>query len=197
VTTCLERLGLSADGPTVESLAAYGTELLLWSRRIDLCGARSAEDFASGPLFDALTLVPLLEARGTLLDVGSGGGLPGVPAQLFRPELALTLLEPRTRRAAFLRHICAKLGLPCTIREGRLEEQPGLSFDSAVAQAVWPPREWMEKAATVVRAGGAVYVLSAAPLTRDMLPQGATVEQELRFEGRSLERWAARVRLAG
>jgi 16S rRNA G527 N7-methylase RsmG len=102
----LEKLCLSADAPTVERLCDFGSELLSWSRRVDLCGARTAEDFASGPLFDALTLVPVLEKSGSLLDVGSGGGLPGLPALILRPALQLTLLEPRTRRAAFLRHIC-------------------------------------------------------------------------------------------
>lgn len=196
VTACLGRLEVEAAPGIAARLALYCEELLHWSRRVDLTGARTAEELVDGPFFDALTLLPVVSGTGKLLDVGSGGGLPGIPLALLRPELEVTLLEPRTRRAAFLRHVCGLLKVPCPVHEGRLEEVAPRSFDQAVAQAVWPPREWLERARLVVRPGGAIYVLSAAPLSLADLQSGAALEAERGFAGRKTERFAARVRLA-
>ena len=60
---------------------------------------------------DSLVLLDLLEGASSLVDVGSGGGLPGLPLKLARPELRLTLVEANRKKAAFLTHAAAVLGL--------------------------------------------------------------------------------------
>src|SRR5205807_6648451 len=60
---------------------------------------------------DSLVLLDLLEGARSLVDVGSGGGLPGLPLKLARPELRLTLVEANRKKAAFLTHATAILGL--------------------------------------------------------------------------------------
>src|ERR1700694_3470795 len=69
----------------------------------------------SGPALplieDSLTLLSHLEDARTVVDVGSGGGMPGLPLKIARPELALTLIEADQAKAAFLVHACARLGL--------------------------------------------------------------------------------------
>src|SRR5437763_13420288 len=60
---------------------------------------------------DSLTLLPHLEGVTSLVDVGSGGGMPGTPIKLARPDLAITLLEAERQTAAFLEHAAARLGI--------------------------------------------------------------------------------------
>jgi 16S rRNA (guanine527-N7)-methyltransferase len=151
-------------------LAQYADEICRWNRRVNLTGAKNARHFIEGPLFDALTLIPVLAATDALVDVGSGGGLPGVPVAVLRPEISVCLVEPRARRTVFLRHIVHHLGLDAEVLECRSEDLVGHTWPAAVAQAVWEPREWVRRSIELVRPGGAVYVLSSSEVTGADLP---------------------------
>jgi len=158
----LAEIGAGADDEETRALWRYCDELLLWNRRTNLTGAKDPIQLARGPLFDALTLLPVLEP-GHLVDVGSGGGLPGIPALLLGGVPELTLVEPRARRATFLRHVTHKLRIDAPVFQGRDEELEPRAWDGAVAQAVWPAGEWIPRGLKIVRPGGAVYILSSEP----------------------------------
>jgi 16S rRNA (guanine527-N7)-methyltransferase len=190
-------LGLDPDEVRAGRLLLYVGELVRWNRRLNLTGAGTAAEFVAGPLFDALTLMPVLGDGPDLVDVGSGGGLPGIPAAILRPGMAVTLVEPRARRAAFLRHAVHLLGLRAEIVQGRTEELADGGWSSAVAQAVWPPAEWLARAPRLLRPGGAVHVLASSPLDPGDIPPSLVLEQTFacrRPEG-GPERFAFRLRL--
>lgn len=92
------------------ALEAYGALVGRWQHVTNLTGARDAEQFAREHVVDCLALAPYL-AAGRVLDVGSGAGLPGIVIAIVRPDLALTLLEPRARRARFLTQVAIELAL--------------------------------------------------------------------------------------
>jgi 16S rRNA (guanine527-N7)-methyltransferase len=192
----LATLGLAPPRPVVERLLEYATELVHWSRRVDLTGAATVADLVRGPLFDALTLVPALDPGGALVDVGSGGGMPGIPAAILSPGLRLTLVEPRSRRAAFLRHAAHALRLEAEVVQSREEELREGAWDGAVAQAVWPAGEWLCRAPRLVAPGGAVYCLTVQPVEIELLPPGSSIDLERRFvrPWDGARRYATRVR---
>jgi 16S rRNA (guanine527-N7)-methyltransferase len=170
------RLGLAAEPGLGAALASYAAELCRWNRRVNLTGARTPVDFADGPLFDALTLLPVLADDAPLADVGSGGGLPGIPAALWRPGLRVDLIEPRGKRAAFLRHAVAELGLACAVVEARSEALAEGAYGAAAAQAVWPAAEWLGRGVRLVRPGGAIYALASTPIAEADLPPGCRLD---------------------
>lgn len=102
--------------------------------------------------------------QGRVLDLGSGGGLPGLVLATYRPELELTLLEARQRACRFLREALAALELtPVTVVEARAEDaarRPHLreSFDAVVARSFGPPAVTAECAVGFVRTGGRLVV---------------------------------------
>jgi 16S rRNA (guanine527-N7)-methyltransferase len=177
----LETLGLKPSPDSFERLLDYAEELVHWSRRIDLTGATSTAELVAGPLFDALTLVPVLDDRPTLVDVGTGGGLPSVPAAILIPALRVTLVEPRSRKTAFLRHVLHALRLDAEVVQCRDEELRDAEWDGAVSQATWPVAEWLERGPRLVLPGGALYSLTVDPLDPRALPDGAAVELERAF----------------
>ncbi|HUT77912.1 MAG TPA: 16S rRNA (guanine(527)-N(7))-methyltransferase RsmG [Polyangia bacterium] len=193
----VKALGLRLDDACAGRLLRYAEELARWNRRLNLTGAGTAREFVAGPLFDAMTLVPVLGDPAELVDVGSGGGLPGIPAAILRPELAVTLVEPRARRAAFLRHAVHLLGLRAEVVQGRAGELADGGWSAAVAQAVWPPAEWLVRAPRLVRPGGAVHVLSSSPLSSADIPPALVLEQAFhcRRPDDGKERFAFRLRL--
>jgi len=127
--------GLSLDPSCVALLARYLAELDLWRRRTNLTGPVSAEDLVSHALESVLgeKLIP----HGTrVVDIGSGAGLPGMPLAIARPDLAVTLLEPRGRRAAFLRH-AARIPVPnAQVLEKRVQEIEEPLYQAATVRAV-------------------------------------------------------------
>lgn len=194
--TALAALGLAPDSRTRERLLDYAGELIGWGRRVNLTGAADVGALIRGPLFDALTLVPLLDDAEDLVDVGSGGGLPGIPAALLAPGRRVTLVEPRARRCAFLRHAVHALGLDLEVVQSRAEELRDGQWRGAVAQAVWPPERWLAAARRLVVPGGAVYVLGTRPLDPAWLAADEAVEEAVTlarpFDG--ARRHAARIR---
>ncbi len=118
----------------------------------------------SGPadelIDDALVLLDHLGDARTLVDVGSGGGLPGLPLKIARPHIEVTLVEADSGKAAFLVQACARLGLTGVEVLARRAEEVGHEpryrewFDVAVARALAPLPVLAELCLPLVRIGG-------------------------------------------
>jgi 16S rRNA (guanine527-N7)-methyltransferase len=109
---------------------------------------------------DSLVLLEHLGSAKRVVDVGSGGGLPGLPLKIARPDLSVTLIEADQSKAAFLVQACAKLGLTDVEVIARRAEEAGRddrlreSFDLAVARALAPTPVLVELCLPLVRVGG-------------------------------------------
>jgi len=121
------------------------------------------------------------QRRGTLLDLGSGAGLPGLVLAMVLPDVTVTLLEPMERRCRFLTECVTELGLAnVSVLRGRAEDVT-LRTDVVTARAVAPLPRLAELALGVVRPGGMVLAI-----------KGRTAAEELRAAGPVLRRIGAR-----
>lgn len=119
----LERVG--APRETHSTLVSYLGLLAAWGRRVNLSAARTPAERIAVLIEPALALLPLL-LPGALLDVGSGNGTPGLVLALLEPQRAVTLLEPRARRWAFLREAARACGrADIDVRRERHESYAG------------------------------------------------------------------------
>ncbi len=177
----LDALRLDPSPGMRETLLRYCGELLTWNRRTNLTGASGVQALVRGPLFDALTLMPVLADHSTFVDVGSGGGLPGIPATILRPKLKVTLVEPRAKRVTFLKHIVHMLSLDAPVVQGRDGDLKPSNWDGAVAQAVWGPQEWISRAPRLVRPGGFFYVLTVDP-PEGSLPHNVLMDETIQTQ---------------
>jgi 16S rRNA (guanine527-N7)-methyltransferase len=133
-------LGLSLSPAQREQLLAYLQLLLRWNATYNLTAVRDAEAMRTQHLADCLAVVSPLrrhlgdrEAR--LLDVGSGGGLPGVVLAVLMPSLTVTCVDTVGKKAAFVRQVAAELRLPNLRAEhARVERLLG-EFDVITARA--------------------------------------------------------------
>jgi 16S rRNA (guanine527-N7)-methyltransferase len=145
---------------------------------------------------DALAALPVVRSRAVaaIIDVGSGGGSPGIPLAI-ETGLPVTLLEARAPKAAFLRQVVRDLDLPCEVLHARSEWLARGSgrdhWDMAVARALAPPPAAVELSLPLVRPGGALVLWVAA---RDLdaveamapLLAGRLVESRPRPDARAL-----------
>jgi 16S rRNA (guanine527-N7)-methyltransferase len=176
---------------TEGQLLAFAGLMMQWNARINLTGARSEGELVEDHFPDSFALRELVPAGATLVDVGTGGGLPAIPFALLRPDVSLTLVEPRAKRVAFLRTALRTLGMTAEVVADRIETlAPGRSFDTAVARATFPPAEWLERGRGLVAPGGRVVLLLSG---HGEIPAGAVVAEARAYEAAGKARVAVAV----
>lgn len=122
-------------------LDAYAELVRTWALRLNLVALDDLDRIESRHIADSLRLAPLLAeaAEGPCIDVGSGAGFPGVPLAITHPDREWRLLEPRSKRAAFLEEVVRQLGLPnCEVVAQTAEQavkDPNLAGAHAFAAA--------------------------------------------------------------
>src|ERR687890_63859 len=92
----------------LEQLAAYYSLLTRWNDRLHLVAPCSPEEFATRHVLESLAALPFLPEGATLLDVGSGAGLPAVPCLVARPDLRAVLFEASRKKSVFLREAVSR-----------------------------------------------------------------------------------------
>ena len=110
-----------------------------WNEKINLTRHTDFDAFVSRDLVDSLQLAQLLAPREEVLDVGSGGGVPGMMLAIVRPDLDMTLCESIQKKARVLVSIVSELKLPAAIQHSRAESLlEDFRFDTVVARAIGP-----------------------------------------------------------
>jgi len=152
-----------------------------WNQRINLSAARSEPELQDH-IIDCLALVPHLRAAAAttpeqarrplrVLDVGSGGGLPGVVVAICAPDLHVTALEPVHKKHAFLRTAARSLSLPnLEPLAQRLEDHPRRDYAAAMSRATLDLRDWLALGLDHVEPRGFVFGFEA--ILRSDLPSG-------------------------
>ena len=147
------RFGVNLPAAATSRLASYLADLDSWRRRINLTGRLSAAELTAHALESVLG-ASLIPENATVVDVGSGAGLPGLPIAIAREDLQVTLVEPRQKRCAFLRHVVRALALPrVDVAEARIEDVGAQTFDVVTTRAVGHFRDWLAGATFLKPAG--------------------------------------------
>jgi 16S rRNA (guanine527-N7)-methyltransferase len=172
----------------VERAAAYAALLLGANRRLNLTRVTEPAAVARLHLLDAVAAVPLLDAAqaAAALDLGSGGGVPGIPLALARPEVQWVLVDSVRKKADVMREIVASLGLANVSVEAERAEVLGRSpahreaYDLVVARACAPLPVLAELALPLVATGGTLLAWKG-PLAAgdDELERGRSALREV------------------
>lgn len=133
---------LALDPALATPLLAYLALLVRWNQTYNLTAVRDPREMVSKHLLDSLAMHPFVDgiaARGgTLADLGTGAGLPGIPLAIVKPGLRVTLVESNGKKARFMREAVRTLGLnDVRVAESRIEalDEPG-AFDAITARAL-------------------------------------------------------------
>jgi 16S rRNA (guanine527-N7)-methyltransferase len=170
-------------GPAMAAVERYANLLAGPGVARGLIGPREVPRLWERHLLNSAAVAELVPRPCTLVDLGSGAGLPGIVLALLLPDVAVTLLEPMLRRVTFLEECVQALGLDnAQVRRGRAEDLAGqLSADVVTARAVAPLDRLAALALGLVRPGGTVLAI-----------KGATAQQEVAAARRALARLGVR-----
>lgn len=132
----LQGLGLTLSTAQQLLLLEYVALLKKWNSTYNLTALRNEETMISHHILDSLTLLPYVQNAQTLMDVGSGGGMPGIPTAICRPDLQITLLDSNTKKTSFLQQAVIELGLTnVTVASGRVETMFDKKVDVVTSRA--------------------------------------------------------------
>lgn len=133
----VEALGLSLPSGARERLLAYAALLLKWNRVYNLTAIRDPEQVITHHLLDSLAVVPHVSGVARLADVGSGGGLPGIPLAIACPTLTVVSIETVSKKATFQQQARIELGLDnFSVLNERVENvRPEPLFDAVISRA--------------------------------------------------------------
>ncbi len=169
--------GIAFDDGDLDRLGRFLALLLDANTRFNLTAITDPAEAWMKHAFDSLTLIPLLEAAEArdVIDVGSGGGLPGIPLAIACPGIKFTLLDATAKKAAFLREVVEALALPNVdvIAEraetiGRDRERHREQYDAVIARAVGKLRVLLELTMPLARVGGLVITIKGASASQEV-----------------------------
>lgn len=165
-------LGVALDEEAARRFRDYVDLLDRWRRATNLISCATPRELVDRHLLDALACAWPCQAAAAIADLGSGAGLPGVPLAIVAPARRTVLVEPRGRRATFLREVRRVLGLSAVeVVEARVEDFSAADIvcvDVAVCRAVWSTDEALAVAAPWVRAGGLLLSMRAVGDSRPL-----------------------------
>lgn len=169
-------LGVTVPAGVPEKLLAYVGLLAKWNRVYNLTAIRAADEMVTQHLLDSLSVLPYLDTVRTLVDVGSGAGLPGIPLALARPDLEVISVEAVGKKAAFQQQAKIELRLEnFTVHGGRIETfVPMAPVDAVISRAFASLADFVRLSGHCLRPGGRLLAMKGVhPQDEiDALPAG-------------------------
>src|SRR5512133_2222822 len=161
----LRGLGIEprVSGDAFALLERFADRLLAWNRKVNLTAITDPAEVAEKHLVDSLALLPDLDGAATLLDIGSGAGIPGIPVACTVPTLEVTCCDGVGKKMAFVKAGSAELDLRVRGRAVRAEGHPeaeGLPrADAVVSRALADPDRWLPLGASYLAPGGRLLAM--------------------------------------
>jgi 16S rRNA (guanine527-N7)-methyltransferase len=188
LSTGLTALKLSLTAEQQRVLLAYVALLEKWNRSFNLTSVEGVEGMVVQHLLDSLSVLPFIQGE-SVLDVGSGAGLPGLPLAVASPDRRFTLLDSNGKKTRFMQQAVLELRLPnVTVVKSRIEEyRPERAFDTVVSRAFSSLLEFVQATHAV-----------CGPETRRLAMKGLYPEAELKeLAGTGYDAQVTRLKVPG
>lgn len=159
----IERFSLPVPAEALPLLERFADRLLAWNRKVNLTAITDPAEVAEKHLVDSLLLLPSLGGARTLLDVGAGAGLPGVPVACARPGLSVVCCDSVGKKVAFVKAVAAELSVDVravAVRAAGDPEREGLPrAEAVVSRALADPEAWLPLGVRYLAEGGALFAM--------------------------------------
>ena len=193
----VDRLGLPLSDAQIEKMLGYLSLLVKWNSVYNLTSIRDPQDMVKQHLLDSLSIVHAFTQAKNILDVGSGGGLPGIILAIVFPQVSITLIDTVHKKTAFLTQVKTELALKnVTVHTGRVElfgvENTVEKFDVITSRAFSELHHFIEWSHHLLAENGRFLAMKGVLPDQEIerLPQGWQVEsiEPLKVPGLQVER---------
>ncbi len=198
-----DALALDLPEPQLGQLLAYLELLHKWNRVYNLTAVRDPQQMLTQHLLDCMAALPVFEGAQHVLDVGSGGGLPGIVIAIWarhaQPQMRIEMIDTVHKKTAFLTQVKAELGLAnVKVNTGRVEQfEPAEKFDVITSRAFADLGDFVRWSGHLLQPGGRMLALKGQAETtqREVLPDGWKIvrDVQLKVPGMDAERHVLQV----
>lgn len=180
-----EELGVPLTGEQASLLESYYSELLKWNSKINLTAITNEDEAIVRHFLDSLTPLPHLFNCKTFLDLGAGGGFPGIPMKIAKPDIEVTLVDSVDKKVKFMNHAIRTLNLTSAVAvHGRAEDSELITklgtFECVMSRAFTSVNEFLKYAEPYMLSDGSAVTLKTPSPELDeelaSLPEGWGVE---------------------
>lgn len=160
-----QELGIKIDDRVSALFCSHASELINWNRKKNLTAITQPRDIAIKHFLDSLVPAEFIPEGSRLLDIGSGGGFPGIPLKIFKPSLSIHLIDGVRKKVNFLKHAIRTLRLDRSqalhIRAENLHKNPDYlnSFDVIISRALSNLESFVDVALPVLAKGGLIVAM--------------------------------------
>jgi len=192
----LESLNLSLSDDKIEQLLDFIKLIEKWNKAYNLTAIRNREDMVRLHLLDSLTIVPFIEGK-SVIDIGTGAGLPGIPLAIYFPETAFTLLDSNAKKTRFVQQAILELKLKnVSVCHNRVEQyHPEKSFDMVITRAFAGLSDIVELTAHLLSKDGVLLAMKGQIPDVPKLESAKTTLIPVNVPGIDAERCLVRIQL--
>ncbi len=169
-----QNLNIPVSDEQIDLMARHAGELFLWNKKINLTAIKETSAVAEKHFLDCLAATFLLKGKQTLLDVGSGGGFPGIPLKIMNPDLEVLLVDASRKKVNFLKHVIRVLGLKqIDAVHARVEDLANditykAGFDTVISRAFSDLSEFVALAGPFLKPGACIHAMKGPQARNEM-----------------------------
>jgi 16S rRNA (guanine527-N7)-methyltransferase len=173
-------MGVDADADQIEALLRFLILLEKWSHAFNLTAIRDLEEMVPLHVLDSVSARPYLDGV-SVLDAGTGAGLPGIPLAILEPDRHFLLLDSGGKKVRFVRHAVGELAIPnVTVVQARIEDyEPTVLFDTVICRAFSSLGKFVRGCGHFLESGGRLIAMKGRAPNDELagLPAGWEVAE--------------------
>jgi 16S rRNA (guanine527-N7)-methyltransferase len=195
-----EKLGVPIEQGNMEKFSIHAVELIRWNQKINLTAITDPMEIAVKHFLDAIAPIPHISPTGSLLDIGSGGGFPGIPLKICLPSVSATLLDASRKKINFVKHVIRILALENIyafhVRAEDFAKKPEAAhqFDVIISRALSSMTTFAVTAIPFLKKDGVIIAMKGAVSDHDFRMMRTSLNKAPGARGTALERYELSVK---
>jgi 16S rRNA (guanine527-N7)-methyltransferase len=185
-------LDIQIDREKIDQFVIHAAELLKWSQKTNLTAISDPLEIAVKHILDSIAPAPFISPDSSLLDVGSGGGFPGIPLKIMIPSLSVTLIDASRKKVSFLKHVIRMLGLnnieACHVRAQDLSKDCGVhtAYDVIISRALSSIVNFVQMSLPLLANHGVIMAMKGKITDKEIESERSVLEKTRDMQGNSM-----------
>jgi 16S rRNA (guanine527-N7)-methyltransferase len=173
----LKALKIKFSDNQVQLMTIHAKELMIWNKKINLTAIKQPLQIAEKHFIDSLAAASFIKNKNSIIDLGSGGGFPGIPLKIMNPLLNVVLIDSSRKKINFLKHIIRLLGLQGIYaihsRAQDLHDKDSYiaGFDAVISRAFTELSNFVELASPFLNKKGTIYAMKGKQAKKEITPE--------------------------
>ncbi len=172
----LETIDIKLSELQMNRMAGHAAELMIWNQKFNLTAIKEPFEVAEKHFFDSIAAASFLEGEKTLADIGSGGGFPGIPLKIIRPEIKIIMIDASQKKINFLKHVIRILKLEnidavhARVENLKSDKAFFQCFDAVISRAFTDLERFANLSWPLLNRMGRIYAMKGKHLEMEITP---------------------------